>query len=170
MNKRSTITYIDLIFKNIEDHDMFSVNNIVFDYLNPETTKQQQDFHELIDQIKLFGRNNDLFVARTKDGWCRLTEQGKRLKLSGKSYKSFSKSENNSKWYNENWIGYLIAFLVLLFSIYQYLSNRTLKAENEKLNSRNSIYKDSTQQLQKELEDLISKYNSEIEDKKDSVE
>ncbi|MCE2612309.1 hypothetical protein LVD13_04935 [Flavobacteriaceae bacterium D16] len=169
MNEKRIIKYIDLIFKNIEDYNMFSVNNIVFDHLNPETPDQKKDFHELIDQIKLFGRNNDLFVAKTIDGWCRLTEKGKRLKISGKSYKSFTKSENNSKWYNENWIGYLIAFLVFLFSIYQYLSNRTLKAENAKLNSQNTIYKDSTQQLHKELEYLISKYNSEIVDKKNSV-
>lgn len=168
MNKRRIIKYIDLIVKSIEDYEMFSVNNIVFELLKPETKEQKEAFHEFIDQIKLFGRNNDLFVAKTIDGWCRLTEKGKRLKKSGKSYKSFTKSENRNKWYNENWIGYAIAFLVFLFSVYQYVSNRALRTENEKINAQYLIYRDSTQRLQKKFEEQMLRYNVELKGTKDS--
>ena len=152
MNERKIIKYIDLIIKNIEDFDSFSVNNIVFEYLKPESKTEKDSFFKLIDDIKLFGKNNDLFIPRTKDGWCKLTEKGKKLKLSKNSFKSFNKSHDKKKWYNENWVGYLIAFFVFLFIVYQYLDNRSLKNEYENLNTQYEIYKDSIYQLNKELE------------------
>ena len=139
MDQREIIKYIDLIIKKIEDFDSFSVNNIVFDHLKPESQEEKDSFFELIDEIKRFGKNNDLFVARTKDGWCKLTDKGKKLKLSKKSFKSFNKSEEKRKWYNESWIGYLIAFIALSFSVYQYLNNRSLKDKFDALNSQTSL-------------------------------
>ena len=170
MNERKITKYIDLIIKDIEDYDSFNVNNIVFEYLKPESNEERESFHNLIDSIKQFGRNNDLFVTRTKDGWCKLTEKGKKLKLSGKSFNSYTKSENKNKWYNENWIGYLIAFVVFLFSVYQYVNNRSLKTENEKLNSQYEIYKDSTDQLNKELQKQEQKSFSETVKIIDSID
>ena len=79
-----------------------------------------------------------------------------------KSFKSFEKSINKKDWYNENWIGYVIAIIVFLFSIYQYVDNRSLKNENKDLKIQYEIYKDSTYQLNKEL----SKLKMETEDSK----
>ena len=80
MTNKETIKYIDLIIKDIDDFDCFSVNNIVFEYLKPESKEGKEQFFVIIDKIKLFGKNNDIFVPRTKDGWCKLTDKLKRLK------------------------------------------------------------------------------------------
>lgn len=173
MNDKETIKYIDLIIREIDDFDTFSVNNIVFDFLKPESKDEKDTFFNLIDEIKLFGKNNDLFVPRTKDGWCKLTDKGKRLKLSNKTFKNFQKTENKSEWYNKNWIGYLIAFIVLLFTVYQHFDNRSLKREYDSLDKRyDSIkfqfddFKDSLSELKQEdtetkqlkVSDSLTKY------------
>ncbi|WP_111707396.1 hypothetical protein [Lutibacter citreus] len=151
MTEKELIKYIDLIVKNIEDFDFFSINNILFEHIKPETKQEKDDFLELIESIKLFGKNNELFIVRNKGGWFKLTERGKRLKLSKNSFKSFEKSINKKEWYNENWIGYVIAIIVFLFTIYQYVDNRSLKNEISTLKTQYEIYKDSTYQLNKKL-------------------
>lgn len=151
MTEKEIIKYIDLIINKIEDFDLFSINNILFDYINPETKQEKDDFFKLIESIKLFGKNNNLFKGINKGGWFKLTEKGKRLKLSKKSFKSFEKPTNKKDWYNENWIGYLIAIIVFIFSVYQYIDNRSLKNEYDTLKIQYEIYKDSTYQLKKEL-------------------
>lgn len=159
MTNKETIKYIDLIIKDIDDFDCFSVNNIVFEYLKPESKEGKEQFFVIIDKIKLFGKNNDIFVPRTKDGWCKLTDKGKRLKLSKKSFKRFEKSENKTEWYNKNWVGYLIAFILLLFTVYQHFDNRSLKQDFDSLSKKydslkhqSDFYKDSVSELKQQLE------------------
>ena len=154
MTDKEIIKYIDLLIKDIDDFDAFSVNNIIFEYLKPESKDEKESFLNIIDEIKLFGKNNDLFVSRTKDGWCKLTDKGKKLKLSNKTFKNFHKSENKSEWYNKNWVGYLIAFIVFLFTVYQHFDNRSLKRDYDILNTQYDslkiqfdFYKDSISEL-----------------------
>ncbi|TVZ23509.1 hypothetical protein JM84_2437 [Dokdonia sp. Hel_I_63] len=136
MTDKEIIKYIDLLINDIDDFDTFSVNNIIFEYINPESKEEEESFLNKIDEIKLFGKNNDLFVPITKDGWCKLTEKGKKLKLSKKSFKKFQKLEKKSEWYNNNWVGYLIAFIVFLFTVYQHFDNQSLSRENKILNTQ----------------------------------
>ena len=154
MNDKEIIKYIDLIIKDIDDFDCFSIDNIVRKHLKPEEKIRKEQYSNLIEKIDLFGKNNDLFVRINKDGTFRLTEKGKKLKLSNKSFKNFDKSENKTEWYNKNWVGYLIAFIVFLFTVYQHFDNRSLKHDYDALNTQyDSLkyqfhsYKDSISEL-----------------------
>ncbi|MFL1013612.1 hypothetical protein [Flavisericum labens] len=159
MTDKEIIKHIDLIIKNIEDFDAFGIKDPVFDQLKPETKDEKEYFFKLIDQIELFAKNNDLFIRRTKGDWFRLTEKGKRLKQSNKSLKHFEKSENKTEWYNKPWVGYLIAAIVFIFTVYQHFDNRSLNREvdllNKKSDSLNNLlltYKDSVSELKLQLD------------------
>lgn len=152
MSEKEKIKYLDLIIKNIENFEAFSVKNIIYDYLKPNSQSEKESFFKIVEEIKLFGKNNDLFVSISTESWCKLTEKGKRLKLSGKSFKNFKKSDSNSEWYNKNWVGFSIAFLALLFNIYQNSQNVTLKREYNQINTKY----DSLKTINKSLYDSIS--------------
>ena len=152
MKEREIIKYIDLIFQRIEDFEFFSVNNILYEIIEPKSEDQKDEFFDIVDAVKLFGRNNDLFISRNKDGWCKLTEKGKSLKLSNKSFTKFSNHENRTDWYNKPIIGYLIAFFALLFSVYQWNDSRVLSRENQLLISKQKVYKDSISILNEKLQ------------------
>lgn len=154
MNDKEIIKYIDLIIKDIDDFDFFSIDNIVRNHLKPEERNKKEYYSKLIEKIVLFGKNHDLFVLKNKSGWFSLTEKGKRLKLSYKSFKNFNTSENKTEWYNKNWVGYLIAFIVFLFTVYQHFDNRSLKrdysilgTQYDSLKSQFDSYKDSISEL-----------------------
>ncbi len=152
MTEKETIKYIDEIFKEIEDFDFFSVNNILYDIIEPKSEEEKVIFFEIVEAVKLFGRNNNLFVARNKDGWCKLTEKGKLLKLSNKNFIKFSNLENRTDWYNKPIIGYLIAFFALLFNVYQWNDSRILNKENRELISKQKADKDSISTLNEKLQ------------------
>jgi len=68
-------------------------------------------------------------------------------------------SENIPEWYNKPWIGYLIAIIVFMFTVYQHFDNRSLNREvdllNKKSDSLNNLlltYKDSVSELKQQLE------------------
>lgn len=72
---------------------------------------------------------------------------------------SYLKVLNKSEWYNKNWVGYLIAFIVLLFTIYQHFDNRSLTHKFDSLNKQydslklqSGIYEDSVYELKQELQ------------------
>ena len=48
-----------------------------------------------------------------------------KILLLGKEYLS----KNETKWYNENWVGYLIAVITLLFAFYQGFQNHSLEKD-----------------------------------------
>jgi hypothetical protein len=154
MNDKDTIKYIDLIIKDIDDFDFFGIDNIVLKHLTPDEKNKKEYYSKLIEKIVLFGQNNDLFVLRNKNGGFKLTEKGKRLKLSNKTFNNFQRSENKTEWYNKNWVGYLIAFIVFLFTVYQHFDNRSLKrdyntldTQYDSLKSQFDSYKDSISEL-----------------------
>src|SRR5690606_6206261 len=75
MNDKEIIKHIDLIIKDINDFDYFSIDNIVRENLKPEEKNKKEHFSNLIEKIVLFGQNNDLFVLRNKSVWFKLTNK-----------------------------------------------------------------------------------------------
>ena len=155
MTNKIVIKYFDFVIKNIDSPLGFPLNNTIFDLFNPNTPQERNDFLKLCSDIKDFGEINKYWEQFGKDsgngGYFKLTDKGLELKKFGKGHLKFEKSKSKTKWYNENWIGYVIAFIVFVFSVYQYFDNRSLKNEFENLKNQYEIYKDSTYQLNKEL-------------------
>jgi hypothetical protein len=50
-------------------------------------------------------------------------------KISELGIEKYLKKKNVSKWYNEPWVGYLIALITLLFAFYQGFQNKTLEKD-----------------------------------------
>ena len=153
MSEKEAFKYIDLVIKDIENFEAFSVKNIIHDYLKPNSKSEKDSFFKIVEKVKLFGSNNDLFVPISTEGWCKLTEKGKRLKLSGKKFKNFKKSDSDSHWYNQNWVGYSIALIALLFNIYQNFQYNAMKKE---YNIMNTKY-DSLKTINKSIQDSVNK-------------
>lgn len=158
MNDKEIIPYIDLIIKEIKDFEYFSIDIIILENLDSEK-KRKEYFSRLIEDIALFGKNNDLFVLKNNNGWFKLTEKGKRLKLSNKTFEKFQKSDKKTDWYNKPWVGYLIAAIVFIFTVYQHFDNRSLNREVDLLNKKSdslnnslSTYKDSVSELKLQFE------------------
>lgn len=159
MTDKEIIPYIDLIIKDIENFEYFSIDIIILENLDSETKKRKENFSNLIEHIALFGKNNDLFVLKNNNGWFELTEKGKRLKLSNKTFKKFQKSDKKTDWYNKPWVGYFIAFIVFIFTVYQHFDNRALKNDFDSLNKKydsleyqSDLYKDSVSELKQQLD------------------
>ena len=126
MEYKEKVEYIDFIFKKIENSEMFSIDNIFFD------SKLEDD--DILDLVS-FGEKYDLFEKTGE--WFVLTPKGEKLKKSKKGFEKFENKENINPWYNENWVGYLIAVIVFLFTVYQYFENKTLSNQVFVLNKKN---------------------------------
>lgn len=68
------------------------------------------------------------------------------------NYEELGIETPNEKWYNQNWVGFSIAFIMLFFNIYQHLDNRSLKNDYNSLKVQYKNHKDSIVQLNKKLE------------------
>jgi hypothetical protein len=73
-----------------------------------------------------------------------------KILLLGKEY--LSKNETN--WYNQPWIGFLIAFIALFFPFYQVYQNHTLKDDISYLEKRIDSLKGLILSQDKELDSL----------------
>jgi hypothetical protein len=63
------------------------------------------------------------------------------------------KKQNKKTWYNEPWIGYLIAFITLLFAFYQGFQNRSLEKDI-------SSSKKNVETLKTEIDSLNIQFHS----------
>lgn len=68
------------------------------------------------------------------------------------NYDELGIEASKEKWFNQNWVGFLIALIMLLFNIYQHLDNRSLKSDYNSLKVQYKNHKDSIVQLNKKLE------------------
>jgi len=86
MNEKQILKYFDLVIKNIDDVFAFSINNILFEYLNPTSEKEKEHFFKIVDKVKYFGKKNKYFeqFGKNDGGWYKLTEKGIELKDSKK--------------------------------------------------------------------------------------
>lgn len=161
MSSKEAFKYLDLLIKNIEDTDLFSIHNILKKSQNL-SKKNADEFSKLITDVKSIGKKEGLFSSLTKDNdYFELTERGKKLKGSYKSFQRFQKSENKSDyWLDKNRVLSLLTALSLAFTIFMYFDNRALERKYEllvkkqdALKSQLKIYKDSVSNLKIRLMD-----------------
>ena len=113
MNEKEIIEHLEIVFNDITDFELVSVNNPIFDLLHPKTEDEKNKFFSIVDNVKLFAKNNDLIEKHGTGDFFKLTKKGKKLKKLGsyseylkyiekKELESKSKVINNSGIYIES--------------------------------------------------------------------
>ena len=139
MNEKQILKYFDLIIKNIDDVFAFSINNILFEYLNPTSEKEKEHFFKIVDKVKYFGKKNKYFeqFGKNDGGWYKLTEKGIELKDSKKEYLKFVKSSNKKPL---DWYKIIAIILTIIFgslNLYQKYDYNNLKTQYNSLKTIN---------------------------------
>ena len=136
MTDKKLEEYFNLLIAKIKNTREFNILITLKANLN-RINLDPKEKDELADSIAIFGINKGFVdVINTSTGWYKLTDKGIRLKESNLTLKKFLKNEPKNKWYNENWVGFAIAFIVLLFSVFQYFDNRSLFRELDHVKSQ----------------------------------
>jgi hypothetical protein len=97
MTEKDNIYYTDIVLRGIEDFNAFSIKDILFKQLPTETKEEKDLFFDVVDSVKLYGCNNDIFIIVNKNGWFKLTEKGKDILNKGgieNFNKKIEKTEN----------------------------------------------------------------------------
>jgi hypothetical protein len=138
--KEKVIKFIDWLIDDIENVEYFNIKDFINKY--KDISEHEKGYLPL--SIESVGKTYSLFEnTLDSDGWFKLTEKGIKLKESGKSLSVYEQSQL-TKWYNENWVGYSIAIITLIFAVYQWNENRELESDflllDLKLDSLNTQY------------------------------
>ncbi len=167
-----TIKVLDIVIDDIENVLYFSIKEILASHR--EYNAHEQGY--LFVEIKSLGEIYDLFkYIDDTDGLYRLTEKGIELKKFRKGFREFKKSlkPKPKKWYNQSWIGFLIAFITLIFALFQGSQNHTLKNDISSLKKSVDSLKNVTLSYNKRLDSLNIQYHfleSQLSDLKKSTE
>ncbi|MDV7188616.1 hypothetical protein R3X25_15140 [Lutibacter sp. TH_r2] len=160
INREIVIKHFDILLENIDDISHFDVNGIMTKYgdFKHDIPKQNMMFRQICESVKRFGKTYGYIDSDPKrPKLFFLSRDGIKAKELG-GHKKFQDSLNKKEWYNENWVGYLIAFIVFLFSVYQYFENDSLKNRYDSLESEYDLYKDSVVDSKEQFE--LHKTNS----------
>ena len=114
--KKETIKYFDIVLSKIENYNEFSIGVILSKLLNPDEKDQKEviEFNKIVENVNLFGRNEDFFKPNGVDPWNSLTPEGKIAKKLGGYFeyeKHIEKKElesTNKNITNNNFGGTLI--------------------------------------------------------------
>jgi hypothetical protein len=90
MTEKEIIKYLEIVFNDITDFELVSVNNPITKVLKHETKEERDKFFSVVDNVKLFAKNNDLIEKHGTGDFFKLTKNGKQLKKIG-SYSEYLK-------------------------------------------------------------------------------
>ncbi len=154
--KEKVIKFLDWLIEDIENVEYFNIKKFVNKY--KDISEHEKSY--LPFSIESIGKTYDLFEnTLNSDEWFKLTIKGIKLKESGKTFNDFEKSLK-PKWYNENWVGYIIAFITLIFAFYQGYQNHTLKDDISYLEKRVDSLKVLIPVQDKKYDSLNIQYDS----------
>ena len=155
MEKYDKIKYLDFVFERIENVDMFDIYNI----LSKHKDLERDDLQRSEWNVRQFALTYDLIEKNGTGSYFKLTPKGNELKDFKKGFRKFLKKENKKPWYNENWIGYALAFMVFSFTVYQHFEKKSLtnqvfslKKERDSLRTQEALHKSSLYDLNLKLE------------------
>ena len=156
-----TIKYLDIILSNVNTVEKFSVQDILKNNSDLDFNKQKERTELIRIQIAVqqLGETYEYFEPiDNRPGIFKLSLEGIKAKELGGHVK-YQNSLKKKIWYNENWVGYLIALIVLLFSVYQYFEKSSLKSDYnslklkyDSLKYQSQPYKDSVVELKEQIE------------------
>lgn len=145
MKESEIIKYIDLLFNDIKDFNLFSINNILFDIIKPNERDniEVERFRKIEKEVKIFGLNNDLFIKYNDNGWFSLTDKGKEMKKSNLKFEKFNKKFEKKPMTKFEKLSLLLIALPIIINLIQwdYSSNLKLQLDacNSELDSLNNI-------------------------------
>ena len=142
--------FIGLVWENAPAFNNFSLNKL------PKLTSLSEDdkaifFKEKPTIQRFLIENNLVTINNLKE--LKFTEKKRR-------YKSFEKylTSLKAKWYNEPWIGYIIAFITLLFAFYQGYQNQSLEKDISSSKLSIDSLRNTTLSHKKKLDSLNVRY------------
>jgi hypothetical protein len=116
MTEKDIIKYLEIVFKDITDFELVSINNPLLKVLKHETTEERKKFFYVVDNVKLFAKNNDLIEKHGTGDFFKLTDKGIKFKKSNSSYKFFLFKEK-LKSINLKKIGIIVAVIGVILKI-----------------------------------------------------
>lgn len=158
MQDKELEKYFDLLISKIKNSKEFNILKTLKSEIEP-LGLNNEDKNNFAHSLADFGSNKNLIgVINRSTGWYNLTDKGIKLKQSELTLKKFIKKESKKEWYNENWIGFAIAFIILMFTIFQYFDNRSVIQERDfiksQLDSCKSQLSDSLQKSEIKMRQL----------------
>lgn len=132
---KEDIDFLDLLIDEVCKPNVF---NVTAKYLleNKVLNKTQiNDFPRLVGILKESGKVEVIDILFGNPLSIRKNEKTLHFQKIG-GFKNEFKKQNLKTWYNEPWVGYLIAFITLLFAVYQGFQNHSLEKDifSSKLN------------------------------------
>ncbi|WP_445749976.1 hypothetical protein [Polaribacter sp.] len=91
MEHKEKVKYLDLVFKNIENTDKFTIENI----LHEKLSLSDNNIDDIGYNLRLFGKKHELFTVLSSnkcDIFLQLTPKGEKLKAFEKGFEKFEES------------------------------------------------------------------------------
>ncbi|WBX72872.1 hypothetical protein PG913_08135 [Tenacibaculum pacificus] len=156
-----------LVLKYLESSDNFWVD------LFPLIEKSEYSYFDFFNILSELIKEKKIKI---KDGnnisFLKLTKRGKLINENELFFK-IDKKEIKTKWFNEPWIGYLIAFITLLFAFYQGFQNHSLEKDISSLKLSIDSLRNEALSHKKKLDSLSVRYvlfESKLSDLKNNTE
>jgi len=151
MNEKEKIILFDFLINNIENSEMFDIDNI----LTKHKKASDEIIRDYVNDLNSFGIKNNIFEKVGNDNrtsWLRLTPKGEKLKLFKKGFVNFENKSTKTpltlyqKIYLPVFIFSVACSVILGFSTYN------LNTNNNRLNGDNHKLNDSINRLNKIIE------------------
>jgi hypothetical protein len=150
MEYKEKVKYLDIVVSNIENTEMFDIEDIL--YKLPESS---DTFREVAYVIKSFGIKNELFseiIATKGSSWYKLTLKGEKLKSFKKGFEKFEKSLKKTPLTLYQKIHLSITVFSLIGTLaFSYLT-LDYKKQNKILNTEKTNLKDTINKLKSKIE------------------
>ncbi|MDD7913795.1 hypothetical protein [Polaribacter ponticola] len=150
MEYKDKVKYLDIVIKNIENTEMFDVDNIL--YKLPEL---KETYKDISYSIRSFGVKNNLFskiIATKGSSWYKLTTKGENLKEFKKGFIKFEKSLTKIPLTLYQKIHLPITIISLLGTLTFSYFTFDYKGKNNNLINEKIILKDSINKLKLKIE------------------
>jgi hypothetical protein len=116
MTEKGIIEYLEIVFKDITDFELVSINNPITKVLKHETKEEREKFFSVVDNVELFAKNNNLIKKHGTGDFFKLTDRGRKFKESNSSYKLFLFKEKFNS-INLKKIGLIIAVIGIILKM-----------------------------------------------------
>jgi hypothetical protein len=173
MEYKEKIKYLDLVFENIDNSEMFTIYSI----LSNKTDLQRKKLLDIELSLISFGEKNDLFellnTKNTSTRWLKLTQKGEKLKLFKKGFIKFEKKNEPKKYSVYKIASFILTFVLGCSTFYFARANYDLRLQESKVPSlklKVDSLKNELNHLNKKLfENKVNQISDTLETKKESV-